>query len=321
MANPGNLNSEIGLPLAVMGIRSEHQIAILEMGMNRPGEMDILADIARPSLAAITNIGMAHVGPLGSQREIANEKARIFKFVDKNGWGFLHEDESYRDVLAEKCRGGIEYFGPGSTEGFQGAQPLGLEGSRLMWCGRTVTFSLIGRYNVLNALCAISVAQKLGVPDEAIAQGLEDVEPLFGRGQVLKGDITLIQDCYNANAESMIKAIEFVGSLSWTGRKILVLGSMKELGAESESEHRRVGGHAADSDADAIFFFGEESAAAYLVAKEKSRTRRDRCWWTSDFEELERAVNSLVRTGDLVLLKGSRGLELERLGGALVNRT
>jgi len=318
--SPGNLNSDIGLPLAALRVRETHGYAVFEMGMNYRGEMDALVDIARPEYAAITNIGVAHVGLLGSRDRIAEEKRKIFAHIDGGGWGFLAEDERYKDFLAAACRGSIEYFGPDSTPGFMSAKTLGLEGTEVVWQGRTLRLPLIGRYNVRNMLCAISMAMKLGVSDDAIVRGLEKVTPLFGRGEVLKGKVTVIRDCYNANTDTVVSVMDFVGSLPWTGRKILVLGSMKELGFATEAEHRLIGRHAADSSVDAVFFFGDESAAAFHEAArgQKESDRAKHIEWTADFDRLEEQVHSYIRPGDLLLLKASRSVELWRLTDGLL---
>lgn len=313
--SPGNLNSEIGLPLSVFRIRDTHRYAVFEMAINNPGEMDTLVDIARPRYAAITNIGMAHIGLLGSREGIAREKRKIFAHTADGGWGFLADDEPYREYLGGACEGSIEYFGRHSTPGFEAARDLGLDGVEILWSRRRIKIPAVGLYNVKNALCAISIALKLGVEEDAIVRGLEKVKPLFGRGEVLRGDITVIQDCYNANTDSVRNMIDFVEALFWTGRKILVLGSMKELGTQTESEHRLIGRRAADSNVNAVFFYGDESAAAFreaLVAQSASEDGK-LIQWTEDFEELQKMVQSFIKTGDLVLLKGSRGVELERL--------
>ncbi len=317
--NPGNLNSDIGLPLAVFEIEDHHRYAVFELGINRPAEMDILVDIVRPKMAAITNIGKAHIGPLGSRKAIAGEKSKIFRYLTPEYAGYIYENDYFRDVL-EKFDGEIRTFGPSSTPHFQGSEDLGLSGSLLRWKGYAIPFPLIGAYNILNALCAISLALDLGVPDEAIVAGLESVKPLFGRGMVLAGDVTVIQDCYNANTDSMFKAIEFVDSLSWTGRKILILGSMKELGTDTHNEHRLVGFRAADSSADMVFFFGEESAAAYDAAQTGGGgAGKIDFYLITSFDELEETVARIARKGDLVLLKGSRSIGLERLTDTLLN--
>lgn len=346
--SPGNLNSEIGLPLSALRIRETDRCALFEMAVNNRGEMDVLVDIARPQYAAITNIGMAHIGLLGSKDRIAEEKRKIFNHVEADGWGFIAEDEPYRDYLAQACRGSVEYFGVNTTPGFEEARDLGLDGTKLIWGGRAVRLPVIGKHNVKNVLCAISVALKLGISDDAIVRGLEKVEPLFGRGEVLRGAVTVVRDCYNANTDSSLRIIDFIGTLPWTGRKILVLGSMKELGSESESEHRAIGRYAAASSVNALFFYGDEAAAAFHEAvlarkgapQEKAsgasmgsqagnqagnqagargRPEGEKLIrWTSDFDELNEKLQSYIQPGDLVLLKGSRSVQLERLTEGIV---
>ena len=307
--NPGNLNSDIGLPLACFRVEEEHRIAVFELGMNRRGEIDELADIVQPQLAAITNIGHAHIGLIGSRQAIAREKRQIFKYFGDDSAGFVHEGELYLPFLRKGREQQIKTYGENSTPGFVKARSMGLDGTEIEWEGRKIRFPLVGDHNLQNALCAVSIAQKMGVPGQAIHAGLEKTRPLSGRAQVLKGAITLIHDCYNANADSVIPVLDFVRSLSWTGRKILVLGSMKELGNESDQAHRLVGGKAADSAFSRVFFFGEESALAYEAAL---AIRSDGVEWTDNYDFLRQKLKSCLKRGDLVLLKGSRSLEMER---------
>ena len=212
--NEGNLNSEIGLPMACFGVGPRHRYAVLEMGMNRVGEMDILADIVRPDLALITNIGTAHIGLLGSQDAIAAEKKRIFAHFDGRQTGFLPEGERYGAFLAEGVRGKMVVFGPGSTPGFERSESMGLGGTLIHWEGFRIRFPLFGPHNLANALGALSVARELGVPNAEIRDGLEAVAPLFGRSQVINGPVTVIADCYNANPDSMARSLEFLESLA-----------------------------------------------------------------------------------------------------------
>ena len=175
--------------------------------------------------------------------------------------------------------------------------------------------SLVGIHNLHNALCAISVAEQLGVPLTDVQRGLEAVRPVSGRGEVLRGRITVLQDSYNANPESFAKAVDFLDDVPWEGRKVIVAGSMKELGQESEMAHARVGSLLAESAADALFLFGEEMEAAYR----QCAGRKDTVVWITDFDVLRRTVADFVRDGDFVLLKGSRSMELERLVPHLTN--
>jgi len=311
--NEGNLNSDSGLPLAAFRVDGSHEFAVFEMGMNRQGEMDGLADIVRPDLALITNIGTAHVGILGSREAIAREKKAIFKHFDGRQTGFLGEEEAFSGMLSEGVNGRFVRFGPRTTRGFGGSESLGLDGTAVNWEGLRIRFPLFGRHNLWNALAAIQVAVELGAPTDCVRAGLESVRPLFGRSQIVRGRFTVIWDCYNANPDSMAEALGFLNELSWPGRKVAVLGSMRELGSRSEAAHEAVGGLAESSGLDRVFLFGEEMEAA----RRRMEDRSGRISWTADMEELRRGLEAFLRDGDLVFVKGSRGLALENLAPTL----
>ncbi len=310
-ASGGNLNSEIGLPLASFQVGPQHRFAVFEMGINRPGEMDLLAGIARPEAVLITNIGTAHIGPLGSQEGIAREKKRAFRGFNGRQKAFLFEGEPYYRYLSRGVRGQVIPFGPKSTPGFEGSEDLGLDGTLIHWEGLRIRFPLFGYHNLFNALGALTLAVELGASREAVQGALEAATPLEGRSQILRGGPTVIQDCYNANPESMRRLLEFVKPLAWPGRKIAVLGSMLELGEATHEEHRRIGAEAARAGFDCLLLFGDEMAGAY---EELRRTGYSGyAEWTADFAALRQQLRNLARPEDLVVLKGSRGMELERL--------
>lgn len=311
--NEGNLNSETGLPLSVFRIRAEHEVGIFELGMNRKGEIAEIARVLSPSIALITNIGTAHIGILGSQAAIAEEKKNIFSFFDHNGVGFIPEDDSFREYLSDVPSGTVFPFGAESTKGFEGAEALGIDGSLVKYAGLEIRLPLPGRYNLKNTLGAIALARYAGLSPDEIKRGIEKVKPLFGRAEVIRGDITVLLDCYNANPDSMESALDFCASLDWKGKKIFVLGSMLELGEESAEAHRRVCGLAAASGVDRVFLFGDDMVSA----------GKGMDWGTvevsshSDIEDLSRALAAMAKPGDLVFLKGSRGMALERVCPAL----
>jgi UDP-N-acetylmuramoyl-tripeptide--D-alanyl-D-alanine ligase len=169
----------------------------------------------------------------------------------------------------------------------------------------------VGRHNLSNAIAAMALAECVGTPPREVVEGLEAVRPLFGRSEILKGEVTIIRDCYNANPDSSEAALEFCDSIPWKGRRIYVLGSMLELGLESEAAHRRVGEAAARSRADALFFFGDEARPAFDEARAAGFTGL--LLFETNFDRLARAAKAYARPGDLVLLKASRGMALERL--------
>ncbi len=311
--NEGNLNSETGLPLSVFSIRSHHEVGIFELGMNRTGEISEIARVLLPSIALITNIGTAHIGILGSKAAIAEEKKQIFSRFTDECVGLVPEADEWADFLSDVGRGTIRRYGIETIEGFEGFEDLGLDGSTLRYCGEEIAFHLPGSYNRANAIAAIAVAQVAGLPAREIKAGIEAVRALFGRTEILRGDITVIRDCYNANPDSMDKAIDFCDEVPWSGKKLYVIGSMLELGAESDKAHETVCRRLAKSKASRMYLFGDEMLrAGRLVFGDDSRVS-----YSESMEDLTVKVASDARNGDLVFLKGSRGMALERVCAAL----
>ena len=307
----GNLNSESGLPLALLSAGPEHRYGVFELAVDHPGEMDTLAGMLRPELAVITNIGSAHGEQLGSRDGIAAEKKKIFARFEGRETAFVWEEDDYREFLSRDVKGKVLTFGERSTPGFRGSVDLGLDGSAIDWEGLRVHFPLFGRHNLANALAAIAVAVELGIAPDLIRSGLERVRPLFGRSQVVRGDFTLLVDCYNSNPESLSAALRFVAQVPWRGRRVAVLGSMLELGAASGTAHDEAGRWLCASGLERIFLFGDEMKASEGVCRALCPERL--ALWTADIDRLIDAVRSQVRSGDLVLIKGSRGMALERL--------
>ena len=314
--NEGNLNSETGLPLSVLDIDTHHKYGVFEMGINHPGEMKALAAILDPDYALITNIGTAHIGFMGSQAAIAEEKSDVFFQFSKNNTGFIFEDDSWAEYLQNKCMGKTVLYGPRSTVGIQNTTNLGLSGWEIQYRGLKINLKLVGKHNLTNAIASISLAEVLGIIPAKIKIGLEKIEPLKGRSQIIQGRYTVIEDSYNANSESMFEMFNFISHLDWPGRIILVLGSMKELGDLSEEIHRSVGNQAVALKPEMVFFFGEEMKSAYEAALDNQYAGS--LVYTADYSELEKKVSSFLGNGDLVLIKGSRSMNLDKLAGKIV---
>lgn len=303
----GNLNSEIGLPLAIFGVTEEHRYAVFELAMSWPGEIRNLAGISRPQHACITNIGTAHIGHIGSVRGIAEEKRSIFSHFDGGQTAYVHESEPWREMLLEDVPGKRVLFGPEAMGDMEIVRSEGLRGTRMRLGKEEFLLQLPGAHNAANAYCAVAVARELGVADSAIAEGLEQTESLFGRSEFIDGDVAVYQDCYNANPESVRALLELFRSTPWQGgRRLLVLGAMKELGNQTEEAHRRVARDALAAEADRVILVGEEFANVLNGSREAVH-----CY--GDVNELAAELPALVDQGDLVVLKGSRSSGLERL--------
>lgn len=310
--NEGNLNSETGLPLSVFKIRSEHEVAIFEMGMNRRGEISELAKVLLPSIAVITNIGTAHIGILGTQEAIAEEKKSIFENFSENCVGFVNESDKYAPYLCNVAKGTVYTFGTKSNKRITDVSSSGLDGTVFDYAGSFVRFPVPGKHNFCNALASIAVAEYLHLTCQEIKLGLESVKTIFGRSQVYKGFVTLVHDCYNANPDSMQSALSFCDDLEWHNKKIYVVGDMLELGDKSKIEHIKIGKIIAKSKADVALFFGDEMKAAYDVCKDAKRA-----FWSNNIEDIINQLEVSSCSGDLVMLKASKGMALWRAARAV----
>ena len=310
--NKGNLNSETGLPLSVFDVRPCHEVGIFEAGMNRRGEISELAKVLNPCLALVTNIGSAHIGILGSKQAIAEEKKKIFSEFTGTNTALVPADDVYRDFLAKDVNGKVVFYGASDLSALGGVRDLGLEGTEIIWDGEPARFCLPGKFNLHNALAAAALAVELNISSSSIRLGFESVKPLFGRGEIIYGRSTVIRDCYNSNPESAEAALDFCDGLEWPGRKVYVIGSMLELGDVSVEAHAALGGRLASCRGDKVFLFGEETgpAAAALAGKLDF-------FHTCEMNELSGALDTYIKEGDLVLLKGSRGCALEKLTDVL----
>ena len=278
VSTKGNLNSETGLPLSVFEVRPEHEAGIFELGMNRKGEIAEIASVLLPNAAIITNIGTAHIGILGTKQAIAEEKKEIFSFFDDDALGFIPDCE-FTDFLKDVSHGSV--------------------------------FSVSDNDSSL-----VQKVEDAGFSAKEIKSGLEAVRPLFGRSQVLHGFVTYFLDCYNANPDSMKSAIEFCDSINTECAKHYVLASMLELGSESEYEHKKIIEEAINSNADDLYFFGDDICSAFEGLKVSS-SKKIYKFKTNQFDALKKQLKENLSKDDFVLLKGSRSMELERLESIL----
>jgi UDP-N-acetylmuramoyl-tripeptide--D-alanyl-D-alanine ligase len=309
--NFGNLNSEIGLPQALVSVGPRHSFGVFEMGINHPGEMDLLTDIYRPEYTVITTIGTAHIGLLGSREAIAREKGKALAVLPPHGRAFIPETTSWDEYLSSLTSAPVIRYGERSTEGIEAVEDLGFEGWKIRYEGHDLRLPLMGRHNLENAIAAIHVGRFFGAEPADIAEGLADVDLPEGRSRVHRGEITIFEDSYNANIDSMKAVIGEMARRVEQEKLVLVLGAMKELGDETEGAHRELGELACRSGAKAVFLLGEETGWAETAMRDAGYggvlVRSD------EFETIREAVLETVRAGDTVLLKGSRLMELERL--------
>ncbi len=320
----GNFNSETGLPLSVFNIRKEHEVGVFEMGMNRKNEIGEIAAVLKPEYALITNIGTAHIGILGSRKNIAIEKRKIFKYISENGIAFIPSDDDFADFLAENVKGNVVLYGENVSSSISGATFIcdnGLKGTEFSLDGCKISLKTPGLYNYRNALGACAIGKALQVPVDKIKFALENIDSVFGRMETmpltLKNGIKimLIKDCYNANPDSMKSVLEFCSSLKNVESKIYVLGDMLELGEKSVQEHKNLVSKAIETKPAFLVLVGEEMKTGYQVALDcgfqnvKYISSHD----DKAMQEAGNAVLNHAKENGVVLLKASRGISLERI--------
>ena len=313
--NPGNLNSEIGLPASLFLIRDYHEYAVFEMGINRKGEMDLLADLYQPEIALVTLIGTAHIGLLGgTKRNIAEEKKKIGKYISQNnGMLIVWEDDEFRDYLIQDVSN-ANTFGPRSSMNFEGARDLGSQGWLIRYCGSETCFPLPGSHNLLNALAGIKVAELLGVHTDDILKGLEQVEGAKSRTSIYQGYYIIVDDTYNANLESFIAGFALGKQLAGSHKLICIVGAMKELGEQSQAIHEKLGEIIAQIKPDLVICYGEETI--YTVQKAKKLGCTNIAIHNSH-EEIVSSVLAIIGKDDCVYLKGSRAMMLDKVAFVL----
>lgn len=320
----GNFNSETGLPLSVFNIRAEHEVGVFEMGMNRKDEIAEIAAVLKPKYALITNIGTAHIGILGSRKNIAIEKRKIFKYIPQDGIAFIPAEDDFAEFLGENVRGSIVYYGDSVPEKKSGAKylsDLGLDGTEFSLDGMKIHLKNPGIYNYRNSLGACAIGKALGLSAEQIKNGLENVDSVNGRMETSRvllkngANVTLIKDCYNANPDSMLNVLDFCSSLKNVNEKIYVLGDMLELGEKSASEHEKVALKAEESKPELVILVGKEMKSGF-DAVEKNGFKNAKYIEQHDENAIARVGKEILlaaKNDDVVLIKASRGIALERV--------
>ncbi len=316
--NKGNLNNLIGLPLTILELDERHEIAVLEMGMNRKGEIRRLAAIASPDVGVVTNVGPVHLEHLGTIDDVIAAKAELLEGLGPAATAVINDDDPATARLRSALRGPAVTFGLGTRADVRADRvrlgPAGSSFTLLSPAGAVaVTIPFPGEHNVRNALAAAAAAAVLGVELEEIREGLRKAPPLDMRFTELKfrGGIRIINDAYNANPVSMRAALDSLGLIEGRPRRAAVLGDMLELGGHADEAHRALGVEAGRAGLDLIVAVGE---FAPLVAEGARAGGGDgqHIEVAADSGEAADILRGWLRPGDLVLLKGSRGVGLER---------
>lgn len=321
----GNYNNEIGLPYTIMSIDEQVEVLVLEMGMDRKGDIELLTSIGQPDVAAITMIGESHIEHLGSRSGIASAKMEIVSGLKKDGTLIVPEDEPLLKPLLKEVTQQVKTFGLTDEGDYLGAIVEETKNHTTFtvnrFKGEVFSIPVLGKYNVGNALIAMAVGEALGVPVENIKQGLATFDLTKNRTEWLetKNGVQILSDVYNANPTAMKLVLDSFSKIKSQGRKIAVLGDMLELGPDSGKMHQSVGAHIDPSQIDVVYLYGSEMKHLYADLKGKYPEEKLAIYDTSEKEEMTKAIGQEIKSSDTVFLKASNGMGLKEVVDNLLN--
>jgi len=322
--NEGSYNNDVGVPLTLLRLEGKHWAAVVESGTNHPGELQSLLGLINPGMGLITNIGREHLEYFKDLEGVAREEGAIAQALPSNGVLFVNGDCALSESIAKQAHCRVVRVGLGKQNEYQAGHvrffEKGVEFE--VTCPKTgmngtYQIKLLGRHQAVNALFAVAVGTELGLSREQVQRGLAECEAPKMRLQLwnVKG-FQIIDDCYNANTDSMNASLETLREMPCLGRRVAVLGDMGEQGECSLKAHLEIGQRVASGGVDQLFVIGHLATQIAAAAREKGMSR------VSEFPDVEHAtkeVSSFVRPGDLVLIKASRSMRLERISECLKN--
>ena len=317
-----SFNNDIGVPTTLLRLETAHQAAVLEAGTNHPGELAPLVKLIAPQFGVITNIGREHLEFFGTVAGVAQEEGALAELLPADGKLFLNGDNEWSEKIAARTQAKIIRVGFGDKNDWRASKVrLDKNGVTFQVAAPNTELSgeyrvnLLGRHQAVNALLAAAVSAELGLNRAEIQRGLAECLPAKMRLNFWEaGGVRVLDDCYNANADSTIAALETLCGLPLQGRRVAVLGDMNELGEHSAAAHAEVGKRAAELQVGQLVAVGKMAAVTAAAARASGLTR------IFEFGEVEgaaRAAKNFLRAGDVVLLKASRGVRLERMAETL----
>ena len=314
LKSEGNFNNHFGLPLMLLKLEPEHDLAVIEMGMSHAGEIRVLAKIAHPDTGVVTNVAPVHLEFFDSLAGIARAKYELIESLPSNGTAVLNSDDEYVSQFGRDFKGRVIKYGTTAAADVsaQNVQSKGADGSEfdvvVAGTREHTPLRLVGEHNVLNALAAVSVAIACGMKISEAVAALATLKPADKRGQVLQlGNITVINDCYNSNPKALSAMVDALSAMK-AARRIVVAGEMLELGPAGEALHRESGSHMGEKKIDVLI--GVRGLAHALV--DGAKQAGTRAEFVATPEEAGMWLARETRDGDVVLLKASRGVKLER---------
>jgi UDP-N-acetylmuramoyl-tripeptide--D-alanyl-D-alanine ligase len=317
-----SFNNDIGVPLTLLRLDKLHRAAVLEAGTNHPGELAPLVKMIQPKYGVLTNIGREHLEFFGDVLGVVQEEGWLAELLPADGKLFVNGDNEWTDQIVRRTRAAVVRVGLGEKNEWQAkgirldknGATFRVEAPKAEFSGE-YRINLLGRHQVTNALFALAVSEELGLGRPAVRDGLAECQPPKMRLQLWEaGGVRVLDDAYNANADSTLAALETLCNLPLQGRRVAVLGDMNELGAHSEAAHAEVGRRAAELGIGQMFAIGKMAAVTARAAREAGLNR---VMEFADVEAAMTAVENFLKAGDVVLLKASRAARLERIAAAL----
>jgi UDP-N-acetylmuramoyl-tripeptide--D-alanyl-D-alanine ligase len=320
--NEASFNNDIGVPLTLLRLEKKHQAAVVEAGTNHPGELAPLVKMIQPKFGVITNIGREHLEFFGDVAGVAREEGWLAELLPADGKLFLNGDNEWTGKIAARTKAQVVRVGLGEKNDWcaekirldKNGVTFRVQAPKEEFCGE-YRVNLLGRHQATNALFAVAVSEELGLGRAEIQRGLTECQPAKMRLQFWEANgVRVLNDCYNANADSTVAALETLCGLPLQGRRVAVLGDMNELGAHSVAAHAEVGRRAAELGIGQLFAVGKMASVTAKAARAAGLTR------VIEFADVEAAATVLkkfLKTGDVVLLKASRTSRLERIAELL----
>ncbi len=317
-----SFNNDIGVPLTLLRLEKSHRAAVLEAGTNHPGELAPLVKMIRPKYGVLTNIGREHLEFFGDLAGVAQEEGWLAELLPADGRLLINGDGDWTEPLAQRTRAGVVRVGLGEKNDWRAkgirldknGVTFRVEGPKAEYNGE-YRINLLGRHQVTNALFAVALSGELGLGRPATRDGLAECQPSKMRLQFWEaGGVRVLDDAYNANADSTVAALETLCSLPLQGRRVAVLGDMNELGSHSEAAHAEVGRRAAELGIGQLFAVGKMAPVMARAARDAGLARVIEF---ADVEAAVKAVKDFLKAGDVVLLKASRAARLERIAGTI----
>lgn len=308
-----NFNNELGVPLTLCELRPDHDFCVVEMGAGRRGDIAALATLAQPEFGVVTRVAPAHLSSMGSIEGIRETKQELIESLPAHGHAFLNADDLLVRSMASVCRSAVTMFGISSDADVQ-AREISFRNGITHFVVDGVSFRLHGGTHLItSALAAISVGRLTGIATTRIEEAIDSFRPDVGRGRVVAtAPWTVVDDSYNASPASVAACIQNLSAWSTSAHRILVLGDMLELGDESEAMHRDVGRLIAQSSITHTLVFGSHADTVASSARE-SGLAQNRVSVFRDMETLKLVLDCLLRDGDIVWIKGSRSVAMERV--------